>query len=185
MRRQGRFSARRRCARRCAGYSGRRSTLRQPLGHRADRILNASSATFTAQGFGRRRLHIGGRETDAERFGARRVAHEAHDREQLGRLRCARRHPTDAARLDEAAALASVVPDPQIVEALAAYLDNLALPEQRLLLRCIVRAGTQRRLVAHDDSKLGLRRIARRRRLCRSGDRHREGDAGDGDRESE
>jgi hypothetical protein len=85
------------------------------------------------------RLDERGDQADPQRFAARCFAHEADDRQQLGRLLRRQRQATDLIRAHESAALAAVIVDLQIVEALAANLDHFALPQLRLLFRRVAR----------------------------------------------
>jgi hypothetical protein len=159
MRRQRGLGAARRAGRR----RGRRGALRQAIGEAADRV-ERFGAGRAAHLVGGRGLQPGGGEADAERLGARRLADEAYDRHQRGGVGGAERDAADPARVDEAAALAPVVPDLQVIDALGADLEHLALPEQRLLRRRLLRPGAQRGLVANDDRERGRRRGRRSRR---------------------
>ena len=123
---------------------------RQPLGERAERVQRFH-AFVAVEDVCRRRLEVGCHEADAQRFGAGHGAQEAHDREELGRFRGGERRAPHLACADESAALAPVVVDLQVVHPLAAHFDELALPQQRLLLRGLARRRAQRRLVLQDD----------------------------------
>ena len=67
-------------------------------------------------------------ETDAKRFGTRRVTNEAYNRQQVGRFRSGQRGTPHLARTQKSPALPPVVPHLKIVHAFAANLDHVALP---------------------------------------------------------
>ncbi|HSX58664.1 MAG TPA: hypothetical protein VLF18_00560 [Tahibacter sp.] len=124
----------------------RRAAPREALGERAER-----SEGFGADGLGRRRLEIGRGIGEAERFRARRIAQEAHDREQFVGASGSQHDAAHLRRADVAAAFATMVVDLQVTELFAADFERVALPEHGLLRRRLLRRGAQRDLVLADD----------------------------------
>src|ERR1039458_567952 len=97
----------------CVGGVGGRTPRRQPVRESAERVQRFD-ARFAVEDLGRCRLNVGGGKAYAQRFGARRIAQEAHHRQQLGRIGGVQSEAPRLAGAHEPGALAPVVVDLQV-----------------------------------------------------------------------
>ena len=130
--------------------TARRSAARQPLGESTERVERFGTR-FTVQLLFGNGLHVRRGEPDAERLGARRAVEEAQQGEDLGRFLRRELETPHLGGAHEARALAAVIVDLEVIEALASYFQRLALPQQRMRRGRVAWCGAKRRLILHDD----------------------------------